>query len=67
MSETRHPLLDELERYVEGKLARIEAGEGCMVLLAVELGSAVNALEGIGVSGAIRVGDRDLEIGKASQ
>lgn len=60
----RHPLLAELERHVVAKLDKIgEPHGGCIVLLAVELASANAALEGVGVAGAIQIGDHAVEIG----
>lgn len=65
MSKPLAPLLVELERHVASKLAKIgDPPCGCIVLLAIELGSANAALEGIGVEGTIDVGGAPVRIGQ---
>ena len=53
------PLLVELERHVAEKQAR----DGCPILLAVEIASAVNALEGVGVEGELRIAGAGVRVG----
>ncbi len=61
----KHPLLAGLEQHAAHKLAGIgDPPCGCVVLLGVELVSAVAALEGVGVEGAIDVGGQRLNIGR---
>jgi len=63
----RENLVAEAERYFRAKYDQLaDPPGGCFVLFAVELSSAVNALEALGAKGQIEIDGHVIEIGGRS-